>query len=59
MRPDSEVPGDAPFAAEKPHCGVCRHVHFGDDWERTPHCAEFEQSTAVRPGAICSKFTLE
>lgn len=46
------------FVAEEPHCGVCEHVYFAGDWDQTPHCAEFEQTTTIRVGDVCSSFTL-
>ncbi|AUX09470.1 acetyltransferase [Halalkaliarchaeum desulfuricum] len=45
--------------AEAPHCGVCEHVYFQDDWERTPFCAEWNKETSIRVGEVCSAFSLQ
>lgn len=47
-----------PFAALKPHCGVCRHVDFRGDWDRAPYCAERDTPTSVRVGDVCGSFEL-
>lgn len=44
-------------AAAGPHCGVCRHVRFGDDWERTPQCERWGAPTRLSVGEVCSGFT--
>lgn len=43
-------------AAEGPHCGVCRHVSFGDDWNRTPYCTLRNQVASIDVGDVCSAF---
>lgn len=47
------------LVAEEPHCGVCEHVYFRGDWDRTPYCVEREQATEIRVGDICSSFELQ
>lgn len=44
------------IAASGPHCGVCEHVTFEGDWERTPHCSYWEQSTSIVVGRVCDEF---
>lgn len=44
---------DGPFA---PHCGSCEHVHFRDDWNRTPYCSYHDRETEIRVGDVCSQF---
>ncbi|MFB6150688.1 MAG: hypothetical protein ABEJ40_02670 [Haloarculaceae archaeon] len=44
------------FAATGPHCGVCRHVTFLGDWERTPYCARWEEPTDISVGEVCTAF---
>lgn len=43
-------------AAAGPHCGVCHHVRFLADWERTPYCTHWEEPTELRVGEVCSGF---
>lgn len=44
-------------AAAGPHCGVCRHVLFGNDWDRPPHCSRWGEPTELSVGEVCSAFT--
>lgn len=44
------------FAAGAPHCGVCHHVTFLADWERTPYCTLHELETGLDVGEVCSAF---
>lgn len=43
-------------AAARPHCGVCEHVFFLDDWDRSPYCAHWSHPTAIRVGDVCSAY---
>jgi len=45
------------FAAKHPHCGVCRHVRFLDDWDRTPYCSRTERVTEIDVGTVCTEFS--
>lgn len=44
------------FAAKYPHCGVCQHVRFLDDWDRTPYCCQKERVTEIDVGNVCTEF---
>lgn len=44
---------DGPFDL---HCGLCEHVEFLDDWNRTPYCTHHGQETEIRVGDVCSQF---
>lgn len=50
---DTEPPS---IAADAPHCGVCRHVSFQADWERTPYCVEQDRPVTIRVGEVCPSF---
>lgn len=56
MSAEQPDPADRSIAAEGPHCGVCDHVYFGDDWERTPYCTEHERAASIRVNDVCSAF---
>jgi hypothetical protein len=43
-------------AATGPHCGVCEHVTFGDDWERTPRCTKWDEVTSIDVHSVCEAF---
>lgn len=58
MGTNSETGRQRPYAASEPHCGVCDHLYFDADWERTPRCTVWGQATTIRVGDICEKFTL-
>ena len=39
-----------------PHCGVCQHVYFQGDWDRSPYCSQWDDPTQIRVGSVCSAF---
>lgn len=42
--------------ASAPHCGVCVHVTFQDDWDRTPYCTHLDESVEIVVGDACDSF---
>lgn len=42
--------------ATGPHCGVCAHVTFQDDWDRTPYCTHRGEPVAIEVGDVCEAF---
>lgn len=56
MSPEIGGEGVRSIAAEGPHCGICSHVYFGDDWDRTPYCTAWDRPTEIDVGDVCSKF---
>jgi hypothetical protein len=53
---DATGPDNRSSGVERPHCGICRHVRFRDDWDRTPYCSEQERPAEIRVGEVCSSF---
>lgn len=47
---------DLDCAAKGPHCGICQHVEFRDDWNRTMYCIIWQETTEIDVGSICSVF---
>lgn len=47
------------IAAEGPHCGVCQHVTFRGDWDRTPYCTLRDRAASIDVGDVCPAFTTE
>lgn len=47
-----------PFRASAPHCGVCEHVYFLGDWNRSPYCARHDRPVSITVGDVCSAFSL-
>lgn len=42
--------------ATEHHCGICAHIQFRDDWERTPYCTYREEVVAIEVGNVCDAF---
>ena len=45
-----------PFAARDLHCGICGHITFQGDWDRTPYCTHWDRSTTLDIGSVCEAF---
>lgn len=58
MSSKQSTAGEGSFVAKGPHCGVCQHVYFRADWDRTPHCSKWDESTEIDVGDVCSAFTV-
>lgn len=46
------------ISAEDRHCGVCQHVTFREDWDRTPYCSLKDRAISIRVGDVCAEFTM-
>lgn len=56
MGTDQSTAGDQSLGIENPHCGVCQHMYFRADWDRTPYCSKREQTIEIQVGDVCSEF---
>lgn len=52
-----DSPTERGLVAKEPHCGICEHVRFQGDWDRTPYCVEQAESIEISVGEFCSSFS--